>query len=77
MRARLLRAVEDHYQTQGRVVSLMVSEQVEIGKQIVSIRRDPNGEHGELQVNPAPRIEPSFRLGGEIITIEAESPALH
>jgi hypothetical protein len=72
-RLKLLSAVESHYQFQGRVMSLMVAEQTDIGKQIVSIRRDPNSSIGELQVNRSPTLAPGFRLGGEVIAIAVDT----
>jgi len=75
-RERLMTLVEEHYQEEALVVSMIVIEQGELGKRVVALKR-PLNESDSLECCEATSLEIPFRTGGNILRLIPESAPLH
>lgn len=75
-RERIFALVEEHYQPTGRVVSLTIVEQAEVGKRAISMRRVTETSP-ELEWCESPKLDQHFRTGGEVVRLIPDPAPLH
>lgn len=73
-RERVLRLVEEYYESLARVVSLAIMEPAEMGKRGISMRRSKDGA---VEYYEAPKLDSQFRFGGEVLRLITDPAPLH